>query len=229
MPTYEARRLNDRESTAPAKLSTRTLKKERAGRRYDARNLTIDPVHIPRGPFDERTVMPSTSRPVGVAALVRTTRDRSGWSAVVGSVRDDDAVGEGHLCGTELEDAARLSVRTDRTVPRDDRPGQCSGATGGEDSGPHGCGGRVGVAGGVGEHLALPERGLAAGVDARARHPGSGGRVPVHLAAVQGQHAHVFQGGRRSARRGGGVAGNLTVVEGEGADIGDPRAAGERG
>jgi hypothetical protein len=43
MPTYEARRLNDRESTAPAKFSTRTLKKERAGRRYDARNLTIDP------------------------------------------------------------------------------------------------------------------------------------------------------------------------------------------
>src|SRR3954447_5145104 len=115
--------------------------------------------------------------PVGFVALVRATRDGTGWLAVVGNVGDDDAVGEGHLCGTELEDAARLSVRTDRTVPRDGRPDQCARATDREDPGPLCRGVRVGVAGGVVEHLALPQRGLAGGVDARARHPGPRGRV----------------------------------------------------
>src|SRR3954447_3280540 len=164
------------------------------------------------------TYGPSARCPDG-SDSVWTTRDRSGRSTIVGNVGDDDAVGKGHLCGTEFEDAARLSIGTDRTVARDERPDQRGGATSGEDSGPRRHGGRVGVAGSVGEHLALPQRGLAAGVNARARHAGSGGRVPIHLAVVQGQHAHVFQGGRRSARRGGGVAGNPTAVEREGADI----------
>src|SRR3954454_9148171 len=106
-------------------------------------------------PSDQRTVTPLTQAGPSVSPrLARTTRNRSRRFTVVGNVGDDDAVGQGHLRGTEFEDAARLSVRTDRTVPRDNRPDQCVGATGGEDPGSARRGVRIGVAGGVVEHLA---------------------------------------------------------------------------